>query len=584
MQPKGMFRERLVAESGFNLLQEKWLPVRRASGARERVAPAGIVSGPVADPVVAFDWGRADFDAASVEFMVGLLACACPPADDRDWHGWWASPPAEDDLAARFDPLAEAFALTGEGPLFMQDLEEIGGMGVSVSGLMIEAPGANAERNNGDLFQKRGRFPALSLPAAAMALFTLQTYAPAGGAGHRTSLRGGGPLTTLALPPPEKPSLWHLLWLNLENAAADLPALTAQTAPDLMPRIFPWLAPTKTSEGNKPPLGEADIDPRGVYWGMPRRIRLDITHAPQPETCAATGERVHDVVCSYRTRPWGMNYATLRHPLSPMYRQNATSTEWLYVHPQPGGLTYRHWIDLALTPEGTDYLRRPAPALHGARARLQILRVDGARIRAVGYDMDKMKARGFVEAQFPLFVLGEQDANKALDRAAREFVAAAGLVNGGLLRNLRQALQIEKTDAARIDAVARAFQDRTQEAFFAALHQIAEKLAVDAYDDTVIAEAGRAFLRGALAPVAQDLFDSHAPLSLQTGRLADMGRVVAARRNLLWILRGTGKDGAKLFAHLGLPQPQAKAREKSAGKSKSAGKNKSGKEAALASA
>ena len=74
------------------------------------------------------------------------------------------------------------------------------------------------KRITGRLLVKRGGAPVLSRAAAAMALFTLQTYAPSGGAGHRTGFRGGGPLTTLALPGPppgEPPTLWHLLWANV---------------------------------------------------------------------------------------------------------------------------------------------------------------------------------------------------------------------------------------------------------------------------------------------------------------------------------------------------------------------------------
>ena len=69
-----------------------------------------------------------------------------------------------------------------------------------VGALLIDTPGANALRKNTDLFVKRGRIEVLSRAAAAIGLFTLSAYAPAGGAGIRTSLRGGGPLTTLLLP------------------------------------------------------------------------------------------------------------------------------------------------------------------------------------------------------------------------------------------------------------------------------------------------------------------------------------------------------------------------------------------------
>ena len=82
----------------------------------------------------------------------------------------------------------------------MQDFEALDCEPWPVSRLLIEAPGENTEKENKDLFQKRGQTPSLGLPAAAMALFTLQIYASSGGDGHRTSLRGGGPLTTRRFP------------------------------------------------------------------------------------------------------------------------------------------------------------------------------------------------------------------------------------------------------------------------------------------------------------------------------------------------------------------------------------------------
>ena len=60
----------------------------------------------------------------------------------------------------------------------MQDREELEGETVPVSGLLIDSPGANTLRKNADLFAKRGRAGTLSRTAAAMALYTLQTFAP----------------------------------------------------------------------------------------------------------------------------------------------------------------------------------------------------------------------------------------------------------------------------------------------------------------------------------------------------------------------------------------------------------------------
>jgi CRISPR type I-E-associated protein CasA/Cse1 len=94
-----------------------------------------------------------------------------------------------------------------------------------------------------------GGVETLSRTGAAIALHCLQTFAPAGGAGHRTSLRGGGPLTTLLAPGTDQNgrpvSLWRTVWLNVlpvEGENEDPP-------PRLnLARIFPWIAPTRVSD------------------------------------------------------------------------------------------------------------------------------------------------------------------------------------------------------------------------------------------------------------------------------------------------------------------------------------------------
>src|SRR5699024_10547476 len=99
---------------------------------------------------------------------------------------------------------------------FMQDLDPLEEARIApVSGLLIDAPGANGIKNNTDFFVKRGQAQQLCADCAALALYTIQANGPAGGAGFRTGLRGGGPLTTLILPDEANSSLWHKLWLNV---------------------------------------------------------------------------------------------------------------------------------------------------------------------------------------------------------------------------------------------------------------------------------------------------------------------------------------------------------------------------------
>ena len=189
--------------------------------------------------IVAFAWPRPDFDLAAHEFLIGLLAVACPPRDMQDRKRRFLNPPSQQELAAAFAPYESAFLLDGDGPRFLQDFDELKSEASPVEALLIDAPGANTIKLNKDLLVRRGRVKILSRAAAAMALYTLQQFAPAGGAGHRTSLRGGGPLVTLAIPGAGEdasvPTLWQKIWLNVPRGA--LPEARQSE------RIFPWLAP-----------------------------------------------------------------------------------------------------------------------------------------------------------------------------------------------------------------------------------------------------------------------------------------------------------------------------------------------------
>src|ERR1700686_1499480 len=126
----------------------------------------------------------------------------------------------------------------------VQDPEAFAGKVNAVETLLIDAPGAQTTKNNADHFVKRDAVTTISRAAAAMALFTLQSFAPAGGAGNRVGLRGGGPLTTLAVPPWRGTlPLWHLLWANVPTGQPP--------TPNELPSIFPWLATTRTSEAGR---------------------------------------------------------------------------------------------------------------------------------------------------------------------------------------------------------------------------------------------------------------------------------------------------------------------------------------------
>lgn len=515
----------------YSLISEPWLPVlRRYSGACW-IRPAQIVEALDTDPVMAIDWPRADFRLATLEFLIGLLAVACPPSGRRDWEKRNETPPTLAEMDAAFAPFTEVFNLDGDGPRFMQDCEPLAAEPNEVATLLIEAPGEQSLKKNADLLNKRGQVQRLSRAAAAMALYTLQTYAPAGGAGNRTGLRGGGPLTTLALPSGTL-TLWHVLWANVP---VGVPA-----SPDDWPRIFPWLAPTLTSDNNRtvsPVDGEKDPL---AFWGTPRRIRLVFKTAPGA-ACDLTGLSDDVVITGWCQRPYGANYRSeaFAHPLTPRYKPKPKEAESLPVHPQPAGIGYKDFLGLLFkSPDGAAI---PAACISTYAARADD---HDWRILAAGYDMDNMKARGFVEAELPVY--GGIDAEERAQVLGR-LIAGADTAAGLLRMAVRNALFAEgaKADlAAGLFTTLRVrFWQESEPAFYAQARRVGK-----AERDDI----ARAFL-SALRRVVLRLFDDAAPIAGSD----HPARVARAAKTLSLAMNGYGKGGIALFTAFNLIPPEA---------------------------
>lgn len=542
----------------LNLIRAPWLLLRRRSGQVEQVAPFRIVDGIDDDPFVAFAWPRPDFNGSAHEFLVGLLATAAAPENEDEWEDWWANPPAPEVLGDRFESVAHAFDLDGPGPRFLQDIDPLDGIKpTEVSALLIDTPGAQTLRQNKDLFVKRGGAPVVGRAVAAMALFTLNAFAPAGGAGIRTSLRGGGPLTTLTI---ADHHLWGRIWPNVETAEmiedrwpgpGRLPADPAA--------IFPWLGPTRTSDpkARGQATTPADVHPLQVYWGMPRRIRLAFEEA-LGRRCALTGVADEMVVAAYRTRNYGTNYSEgFEHPLTPYYAQKAGGAR-LPVHPQPGGVSYRHWPGVVTA--SADGLRQPARIVrHAGSSRFDR---GEARFAVFGYDMDNMKARAWIEAEWPLHLVADEEARKNLEAFIRQTVKGAETASRLLVSAVKSALYDRPADAVGDYSFIRERFFRETEAAFheavsAAKEAVCEGGGADPDDPT--REVRLAWAARMKMPTLR-LFDDHAPGDALENR--KMERHVRARFYLDLALGGRGKTGKALFGELGIPAPDPAGRKK----------------------
>ena len=543
----------------FNLIDDPWLPIRRRSGKVEYIEPWRVAERFDTDPCVGFAWPRPDFNGAAHEFLIGLLATAAPPGDEDEWAEWWDSPPAPELLRRHFAAVAHAFDLDSDSPRFMQDFDLLENAKTeAVSALLIETPGAQTLRNNADLFVKRGGGPVISRAATAMALFTLNAFAPAGGAGHRTSLRGGGPMTTLVCA--DRPgcgsTLWGRLWPNVETRT-QLKARANDDHPlDDYPKIFPWLKDTRVSnpKGGGRPTTPRDASPLQVYWGMPRRIRINFEDAAGRD-CGLTGASDSVVAGSYRTKNYGTNYSEgFEHPLSPYYRQKPKDTVWLPVHPKPGGLNYRLWPGLVV--DDGNNMRRTAKALRNWRygERKDVAGQCEPRFLAFGYDMDNMKARAWIEGEMPLWETAGES-REYLDHFILRAVAGANTVSRALIGAVKSALFDRPKDAkGDYGFIGEKFFRETEADFYSTLQAAIDQIESesDLEDRTVKAREDWARV---VQAAALRLFDEHASGDGLEHR--DMRRHVKARFQLSVTLRGGGKSGKSLFDRdFEIPSPE----------------------------
>lgn len=517
----------------MNLISENWIPVRRADGSLQRIAPWQLTDGIGDNPIVAVASPRPDFDGALTQFLIGLLQTTCTPSEDQWWDWRKDAVPSPEVLKARFKAVAHAFELEGE-KAFMQDFKP-GQLDkkFGIAALLIGSPPEDSET---DLFIKRNSVTQLCQNCVAAALFSLQTDSPEGGSGYRTGLRGGGPLTTLVL----GSNLWETCWLNVLEKDRYL----AGAAPEenAEHERFPWFASTRTSE-TKPPVGvtttPVDIHPDQQFWSTPRRIRL-LAEECETTICDICGDKTRQVYRAFKTKNYGVNYDGFEHPLSPHYTKDDAR---LPMHPQPGGIGYRHW--LGLVESSADNLQRPARVVEQFRT---LMRSDGD-LWAFGYDMKSNKARCWYDARMPIITLPRGQEVVFRDLVGRLVNAADKVARDYLKKNLKTALFGEGKVRGDLSFIQSDFWDATESAFYDRLRQLRATLPTDPMAHPVVESWWRT-----LRDTAFTVFDRHSG----TGDFDSVGprRIARARNDL-----GRALAGAPLKEILGLPRPPKPARK-----------------------
>ncbi|HIJ95857.1 MAG TPA: type I-E CRISPR-associated protein Cse1/CasA [Desulfuromonadales bacterium] len=408
----------------FNLIEKQWIPVLLRDGTKTKIAPYEVTKAFSENPVVSLNAPRPDFNGALIQFLIGLVQTVAAPQSGSEWKKKLIEPPSPSELEAKLLPIRSAFELVSGKKRFMLSLEELkGSKQLPIEQLLIDGPKQNTLDLNKDHFVKRGTVNGICPSCCAMTVYAAQTNSPAGGPGFRTSLRGGGPLTTLVAGDGEFSTLWHLIWLNILNRQKfDNLCNSSKNRPS---QKFPWRAKLKLE------ATERDIHPTQYFWSMPRRITLE--QFELSGSCDLCGYENEPLVTHYRELNKGTEYkAPMKHHLSPYDAGKGKA-----ILTQPGGVAYRHWLGFVFKERGSD--KEPARIVHEHietrhRPEWQF------RLWSFGYDMANAKACCWYETTFPLYMVDGQNLQKYEDLIF-SVVKAAYEVCGNMKIAIKRVLQ-----------------------------------------------------------------------------------------------------------------------------------------------
>ena len=552
----------------MNLITTGWMQGVSSKGDCAAISPMDITGNwiDIAEP-------RPDFRGAIYQFLIGLLQLSMAPEDEDEWKELYQELPSRDDLAKAFSPYQNAFELEADGPAFMQDLLLLKTANLepnqnSVRDLLIDA-GSDSNL----YFNKHQEDFALCESCFAQALFTLQINAPSGGRGIRTSLRGGGPITTLVMPidgKPEQPStLWQKLWLNvlpkeaLNDSCSDIKKIGD---------VLPWMVATRTSDGSDGvETTPESVHPLQAYWSMPRRIRIDTSTIDDHGTCSICAAKGVRTIRHYLTRHGGTNYTgAWLHPLTPYSLDPKGEKPPISIKGRQAGRGYREWLGLVL---GNDDHQPDAAKVtrHFNERRSRKEGRKGHRLWCFGYDMSNMKAMCWYDSTLPIHEVDISRRTTFIGRVKDVLDSAEGMASE-LHRQVKAAWYRRPGDVGSEPAVFDSFWETTEPLFYevlnglSALHRSPAEQTGVAKDETAemrtLVELYKTWLSETRRVVLRlfDLWVLSAPIEAQ-----DMRRVVEARANL-----GRGLNLAKELKPLwDVVDPNRGKKTKAKGKSKS---------------
>ncbi len=409
----------------FNLLYDPWIPVRSRNGETKPIKASEIVH----EDIVAIDAPRADFNAALMEFLIGLLQTVCAPENPRVWRKLFNQPPSEDELENRFEGIKPAFYLDGNGYRFMQDISiKESGNKASILKLIPGVVGKNTVEKNQDFFVKSSQLSNMSLPNLISGLYLYQNYCLSETGGrfgrHHGSLRGRNTVTAYIIK--EYGNLWENLWLNIiqKNTFYKL------TQSGLTNLDFEWM----NDNPNGKQKTDNDVVLNDIFWSMPRRVWVDFSEL-RNGICDLTSKEA-SIIQDIYIKENGIEYKTklTEHPLIPYFKD----TEGL--HPKKissEGVNYGDWLSLVGSETASQNLLE-----HVSRRNLNGV----FKIFVCGYLNHSREAKTlcWYQTKMPLYVVhGKGQNRKEIEGEIKKYIKASHAVansrNGYLSAAMRMA-------------------------------------------------------------------------------------------------------------------------------------------------
>ena len=459
----------------MNLLNDKWIPILRMSGKSEDISPHQIITDQETDPVLSICSPYPHFDAALLQFLIGLFQWMELLEDEEDLMDLLISPPSPNEVSDKLNSIKHAFELFDDKTPFMQE-NPLDGGSFPIEMLGLERPGENTRKLRTDWFYKHDEVKGVHPHAAAMMLLSAQAFAPQSGSGYKVSIRGSSPLSTIIeiksnpQNSDKPPTLWHQIAVNLLDSQS-MESLTADKSKNQLSDIFPWMEPERFVGKSIHPQ---DAHPLQAYFAMPQRFKLELSD--NSGNCSLTGKHTNRLIESFIKTKKGVDYQlNWIHPLCPI---QVSDKDGRYAM-RKGAVGHRNWPVYAMTLSDTS---EPAPIVS---QNLRNFDLKGEiQINAEKAEFKNNDFMRWQQAQMPLFHL-EEGENRLLKEVVDQLLEGNQTIIDITAEHIRSFPKhqansnlFSKKDRPSVKAkVSESLWQRSESRFYETLSLVIEKIA-----------------------------------------------------------------------------------------------------------